>query len=440
MPRTEFSAKAREWQALLEGKAQILSRESGFVQRQSKMTGACFVQTLVLGGLADPQAGLNQLVQVSRDLGVDITTSGLQQRFNQQAVKFLEQMVAAAMAQLRQPTRLPSAVLQRFSAVNIVDSSLIQLPDHLQSYFRGSYQRNRRAALKLQLSFDYLSGQLNAVDIQAGRTPDQNSQLPELWAQPHSLTIMDLGFFKKTRFVKIAKAGAYFLSRLQLQTALYAQPNTPQPLDLYQVLTTLPDSVGELIVYLKTKQSLKVRLIYARLPSAVVSERRRKAKASARRRGTTCSQRHLELLAWALFITNAPADWLSTEQVPLVYRVRWPIELVFKSWKSQARLDDLGKWGVERVLCQFYGHLLGLICFHWCAAPYRLIHSREVSLLKALTLMQRYALRLIDAIANRWRGLATVLARLAGDFQTFALKTQRRKSPSTYQRLVLAAS
>jgi hypothetical protein len=440
MSQTKFTAKAGLWQALLETKAHTLSRESGFVQRRSKMTGACFVQTLVLGWLDNPQASLNQLVQVSRELGVTISVPGLQQRFSKQGVVFLQGMVAAALTEFQQSTRLPAAVLRHFRAVNIVDSSLIQLPDELQCYFRGSHHHNRRAALKLQLSFDYLSGQLNAVEIQAGRSPDQNSLLPEIWAHPDSLTVMDLGFFKKTRFDRIARAGAYFLSRLQLQTALYAHPQAVQPLDLYQVLTALPDTLGELTVYMKAEQPVKVRLIYSRLPQTVVTERRRKARANARRRGETCTQRHLELLAWALFISNVPAEWLSSEQVLLVYRVRWQIELVFKIWKSQAHLDYLGAWGLERVLCQFYAHLLGLICFHGWVAPYRILLSEEVSLVKAFALVQRYALRLVDAIAHHWRGVATLLAKLTEDFQRFALKTPRRKSPSTYQLLVLAGA
>jgi hypothetical protein len=191
MSPTKFTAKAHQWQALLEAKAHVLSRESGFVQRRSKMSGACFVQTLVLGWLDDPQASLNQLVQVSRELGVSITVPGLQQRITKPGVVFLQRMVAAALRELQPPTRLPTTILQHFSAVNIVDSSLIQLPDELQSYFRGSHKQNRCAALKLQLSFDYLTGQLNAVAIQAGRNPDQNSPLPEMWARPDSLTLMD---------------------------------------------------------------------------------------------------------------------------------------------------------------------------------------------------------------------------------------------------------
>jgi len=85
-------------------------RETGFVQHKSKMTGACFVQTRVLGWLANPEASLNQLVQVSADLGVDIRVAGLQQRLTCAAVRFLKALLQQALGWFREPVRLPDAV------------------------------------------------------------------------------------------------------------------------------------------------------------------------------------------------------------------------------------------------------------------------------------------------------------------------------------------
>ncbi len=257
--------------------------------------------------------------------------------------------------------------------------------------------------------------------------------LPPTDLQTNSLTLLDLGFFKKTRFEAIAAAGGYFLSRLQSQTGVYAQSDAPTALDLLSVLTAQSAPIGEIAGYLRADHPLPVRLVYCRLPPSVVNQRRRKAKAAARRRGEGCSKRHLALLEWSLFITNVPLGWLSSQQVLLVYRVRWQIEWDFKVWKSQARLNYIGEWRLERLLCQFYGHLLGLICFHNLVAPYRVCSSRELSLAKALVVVRRFVFRLVSAITHHGRGLARLFAHMADDFHRFALKTQRRKSPSTYQ-------
>ncbi len=436
MPSTQFTGKAQQLKQFLEIEAEELSRVVGVVQRRSKLSGARLVQILVLGWLANPQASLNELVQVGCDLGVAISVPGLQQRITERTVSLLQELMGVALKRFRQQTRLPEAVFKHFSAVNIVDSSLIHLPDKLQAHFRGSRKRISPAEMKLQLSFDYLSGNLNAVELQSGISPDQRCELPLTWATPCSLTLMDLGYFKKSHFADIDQAGGYFISRLQTQTGLLAQAEDAHPLDLPCFLSSLAGTDGEVRVYLKTDRIFSIRLVYACLPDEVVAERRRKAKANAKRRGKTCSQRHLDLLAWALFITNVPSDWLSPEQIMLVYRVRWQVELVFKLWKSQAALDGVGSYGLVRVLCQFYARLLGLILFHWSVAPSRFTSAGEISLPKALAVFQRFALRFIALMRQHGRGLSPVLQTINQDFQRFALKTKRRKSPSTLQLLI----
>jgi hypothetical protein len=436
MSSTQFSGKAQQLKQFLGNEAEDISRKVGVVQRRSKLTGAHLVQILVLGWLANPQASLNRLVQVGRDLGVTISGPALQQRITERTVALLQELVAVALKRFRQQTRLPQAVLKHFSAVNIVDSSLIQLPDKLQVDFRGSRKRISPAEMKVQLSFEYLSGNLNAIELQSGICPDQRCELPVAWATAASLTLMDLGYFKKSHLADIDQLGAYFISRLQTQTGLLAQVDDEQIIDLPHFLSNLPGTQGEVKVYLKAKRTFCVRLVYARLPDEVVAERRRKAKLNAKRRGKSCSQRHLDLLAWALFITNVPSDWLSPQQISLIYRVRWQVELVFKLWKSQACLDGVGYYGLARVLCQFYARLLGLILFHWSVAPYRSIPSGEISLPKAFAVFQRFALRFMDVMRLHARGLAQLLQRLADDFQRFALKTIRQKSPSTLQLLI----
>jgi Transposase DDE domain len=440
MSTDEFTAKAQQLKQLLETEADQISRAVGVVQRRSKLSGAGLVQILVLGWLANPEASLNELIPVGRDLGIHISAPALQQRMTERTVTLLQELVEVALKRFRQPTRLPEAILKHFSAVNIVDSSLIQLPDHLQTYFRGSRKRRSPAEMKVQLSFEYLSGNLNAIELQSGTNPDQNCELPVAWATPASLTLVDLGYFKKSHWADIDQADGYFISRLQTQTGLLAQAESEHLIDLPSFLSTLPEPQGEVKVYLKANRTFAVRLVYASLPVEVVAERRRKAKLNAKRRGKTCSQRHLDLLAWALFITNVPADWLSPQQIMLVYRVRWQVELVFKLWKSQACLDTIGSYGLTRVLCQLYARLLGLILFHWHVAPCRATTLAEISLPKAFAIFQRFALRFVDALHQQGQGLAALLERIEDDFRRFALKTPRRKSPSTLHLLLLSGA
>ena len=48
-------------QTVLTTTADAAAQKTGFTQRQSKLTGSAFVQTLVLGWLSDPAASLDNL-------------------------------------------------------------------------------------------------------------------------------------------------------------------------------------------------------------------------------------------------------------------------------------------------------------------------------------------------------------------------------------------
>lgn len=81
-------------QKLLIEDANRLGRESGFIQRQRKLSGASFAQSLIFGWQANPQASLEELCQSARVCGVTITPQGLQERLNsEQAHKFLQQLL-----------------------------------------------------------------------------------------------------------------------------------------------------------------------------------------------------------------------------------------------------------------------------------------------------------------------------------------------------------
>ena len=70
-------------QQLLIEDANRIGRESGFIQRQRKLSGASFAQSLVFGWQANPNASLEELCQSARVCGITISPQGLQERTQQ---------------------------------------------------------------------------------------------------------------------------------------------------------------------------------------------------------------------------------------------------------------------------------------------------------------------------------------------------------------------
>src|SRR5688500_7206719 len=79
--------------------AEAVARSSGFTQRRSKVTAPLFVQTLVFGWMADPNASVETLTKMAAARGVSITSQGIENRFTLGAVLVAAHLLNRAIAQ-----------------------------------------------------------------------------------------------------------------------------------------------------------------------------------------------------------------------------------------------------------------------------------------------------------------------------------------------------
>jgi hypothetical protein len=279
MPKTNYKTESGRLQAFLETCATEVGHATGFVQRQSKLTSALFVQTLVLSSVDQPEASLNQMVQWSDELGLELTPQGLDKRMNDQAVALLAGLVERAMSQLPRPASLPASALQQFNGISVVDSTQVALPDSLHSHFAGSGGNASSASVKFHLRFDYLSGQMQALEAVAGRSSDQGCRLHRHDLRRGSLQLFDLGYFKSAALADIVGAEAYFICRLHPQVGLYQTVTLDERLDRVAWLKTLVGNQHEGMYYVGSHERVAVRVLLQRLPQPVVEARRRKAQA-----------------------------------------------------------------------------------------------------------------------------------------------------------------
>ena len=262
--------------------ATTLARATKFVQRESKLTGAGFAQTLVFGFLDEPAATLNDLAQTSAELGISISPQGLDERLTPQAVEFLKQMFQQSLASFRNTVPLDLAFLAPFPAVQITDSTVVALPESLRDEYPGCGGDGPAAALKVQLVFDYLRGNLEVVEWQPGRTPDQNYTGYLAAGPAGALHLHDLGYFKLKALQQTADS-SYFFSRLLTSTALYDPQGTA--VDLLDLVRTASPGAGEQEIQLGAAERIPCRLLYVPVPEAVVNERRRTRAQYARAGG-----------------------------------------------------------------------------------------------------------------------------------------------------------
>jgi hypothetical protein len=307
--------KLIEIQQILETYVIQANAQSQFSQRNTSLNAVRFVETLVLGWLQKGEASLNELAEMATDLGISITGAAIHERLNGQAVDLLSAVLAQSLQQIGQYPRLDVASLASFTAVHVTDSTQISLPAQLYEAFSGG---NGDAKIKLQVTLDYLTGQWVGLEVMAGKTSDQKSELPLTQAIAGSLSIFDLGYFKQERLQAIDEQDAYFVSRYQSQTALYDEM-TGQRLDLVKYLKAWEQDTCDRQVFLGGRTKLGVRLIAQRLPAQVADARRRKAKKKAKEQGKTCSAAYLYLLGWDILVTNLPLAEFTPHQIIVFY-------------------------------------------------------------------------------------------------------------------------
>jgi Transposase DDE domain len=403
-------------------------RASDFIVRQVKLRGSTFVQLLVFGFLADPHATLEALAQTAAVLGVHITPQALDLRFTETAAACLEQVLAAAVAQVIAVTPIAVPILERFPAVEVQDSTTITLPPALADVFFGCGEGT--ASMKVHLGLNLRSGSLRGPTISDGCTHDSTVRLPG-GLPADSLHLTDLGYFGLARFQSLSEQQQFWLSRYKTGTLVWDAAGVCW--DLPDLLASQAATVVDLEVRLGQAATLECRLLAVRAPQEVVDQRRRRLYADARRRGSTPSAASLALAAWTILITNVPVERLSVREALIVARTRWQIELLFKLWKSHGRLDESRSDKPWRMLCEVYAKLVAMLVQHWILVVCCWCYP-DRSLTKAAQTIRRLALHLAGVLHDPDQ-LTAALAIIADCLSIGCRINKRKKEPHTYQLL-----
>ncbi len=432
---TTVSELTQTLQTLFTTTADVLARRTGFVQRQSKLSGALFAQALVFGWLATPQASLENLAQAAAAVGVAISPQGLDQRCTEAAAVFLAALLGAAVQAVvaAEPVAIP--LLQRFSAVVLLDCSTIVLPDALGLWWPGcggSAAAHTRAALKIGVRYDLCRGRLVGPLLCDGRThesttPIQNAPLPT-----GALRLADLGFFDLDILTQIDAQDGYWLARMHRTTAVYDAAG--QRWEVLALLAAQGSVEVDLAITLGVQQHLPARLLAVRVPQEVADQRRRRLRAQARDHGRTPSATSLAWCDWTIFITNLAPDMLSLREALVLARARWQIELLFKLWKSHGQIDESRSRKPWRVLTEVCAKLLAMVVQHWLLLTGCWTYP-DRSLVKAAQTVRQHALHLASALS-----CPTLLGRAIGVIHrclAAGCRLNRRKTkPNTYQLLL----
>ena len=174
-----------------------------------------------------------------------------------------------------------------------------------------------------------------------------------------------------------------------------------------------------------------------KLPQEQSAYRRRKANKLAKSRGYKSSHRNQNLLDWGIFITNIPSSYVTAEDLPRLYRLRWQVELLFKLYKSYGGIDRFYSKKPYRILCQIYAKLIVMAILHSLASCLWLQQGDKFSSMKAFYYLKCRSLEIFLALRIEAHNLGILLENIIAAWSRFCLKdVYRKKRLSTLKSLV----
>jgi hypothetical protein len=327
-----------------------------------------FFDSLLYDATSSGIKSYNQMaIEIKSRHGVEISGQGLDQRFNEGAEKYIQGLIGEELSsQIFQI--IDTGWFKYFNRVNIKDSTRFDLFKSLCERLAGFGGCASKAGACIQYEFDVKSGIVNDLSIHSAKRPDNKDAIQTIdLVRPGDLNIRDLGYFSIDYFKKIEKAKAFFLSRLNTQILVYRKKLDYQELDfekIYQMMKTGNIQRLDQTVYIGGKVRFPVRLILELVPEKVVATRIRRVDKYNKKKGRQTGEEYKRRARFNMFITNIKENMLNTDAIIKIYKIRWQIELIFKTWKSIFNLDNIGQMKYERLMCVLNTRLL-LIMVNW---------------------------------------------------------------------------
>lgn len=344
------------------------AREAGLCKRTSKLTPYMFFDLLLFGGLSDNKS-LNQIaIEANSQHGVTISKQALSKRFGAAGVAFVRSLFEKQISKQISSAIAPS-FLKDFKQVKIQDSTRFVMPEEYQKSFPGFGGVSSKAGACIQYEFDVKSGKIVEFELcPALQSDTTHAKANADKIGKDDLIIRDLGYFALALIKRILGEKAYFISRLQSKVLVYEQVGEQLERVDFGRLYLEMDKGGvkqkRMDVFIGDVDKVGLTMVVEPMPDAIYQQRIKKVGQYNKRHGNKTSQEYKDRARFNIFITNIEDEKIPPEEIPTLYKIRWQIELVFKTWKSTHRIASIPRMNMERYLCLLYAKLL-MVAINW---------------------------------------------------------------------------
>lgn len=345
---------------------QKMAGETDFYKRKSDFTPAMFFDVLLYCANSNEPCSLDSAATRLNEIhGVNISKQSVDARFNKGAVVYVQEILTRVLEQqlssVFQPLFLP-----QFNRICIKDGTRFNLPVRLKDYYNGFGGTNdtSQAGLCIQFEYDARSGRVLYLKItDSTRTDSKDASETIGSVEKGDLILRDLGYYKLPLMNQIDKTGACYLSRLGSNTCIYQVEKKDQLSfsKIYSFMSRKGIVNYETNIYAGKTERLPCRLVVMMVPEEVYKKRLTEINAKNKEKGYTMAEETKSRLRFNIFITNIAADVLNLDELAMLYKLRWQIELMFKNWKSVCKIDKIQPMKYERFTCILLAKLILIV-------------------------------------------------------------------------------
>ena len=233
--------------------------------------------------------------------------------------------------------------------VRVLDATTVQEPGRTGSLWRLHYSVNLPS---LGCDFFKLTG------TEGSGAGESFKQFP---IRPGDYVLADRAYSNAAGIQHVAMAGGHVTVRVNTGT-LPLETADGQPFELLTAVESLerPGPVGAWAVRTAAKAGPPVagRICAVRKTDEAIAAAHAKIRKTAQRKQSQVRPQTLHFARYVIVFTTYPPEEFSPADVLEWYRLRWQVELVFKRFKSLARLGHLPKYDDESAQAWLYGKLL----------------------------------------------------------------------------------
>jgi hypothetical protein len=314
-----------------------LARQTGFIQRIRKIDSLDFMYSLAMESMHGIASYNDIATAFENDKGIPISRQAIGKKVKEACVDYFQRVLELVILSKANRQLINEEVLKcKFKRVLIQDSTIIKLPKRLYELFSGvSNGQSNVCNARIQGVYDLLSEKFISFSINSYSKNDQASVL-DMEITKDDLTLRDRGYLTIDEIKRHLQFGAHCIYRHKMKMQ-FLDYDTDKPIDLLSVLKN--EGSIDRLVRLNDKEKTAVRLIARPVDQATADRRRMKAKKE--RKGHNPSMLFLELQSWTIFITTITPDQADFNTLLKIYGLRWRIETIFKSWKSNMHFDHI---------------------------------------------------------------------------------------------------